>query len=160
MSIKDNYYETLSLDSVNEYVFNRSGPVASTGLTQLTAFFETSYAQPGIADIQMFFDGFSSACVRTGLDIECPDGTIGMCPDRREIVARPTVLAAKSRGYLKLRSNNMTDYPLLYPNYFTDETDLKVLIEGIKKIVEFTETATMKKWDLRLETKPHPMCTR
>ena len=160
MTIKDDHYETLSLDSVNEYVFNRSGPVASTGLTQLTAFLESSYATPGVPDIQVFFDGFSSNCVRTGLDIECPDGSIGTCPDRREIVARPTVVMARSRGYMKLRSNNPTDYPLLYPNYFTNETDMKILIEGIKKIVDLANTNTMKKWDMRLEVKPHPWCSR
>ncbi|XP_016843208.1 glucose dehydrogenase [FAD, quinone] [Nasonia vitripennis] len=160
MTIKDDYYETLSLDSVNEFVFNRSGPVASTGLTQVTAFLESSFATPGVPDIQIFFDGFSSSCVRTGLDIECPDGSIGTCPGRREIVARPTVVIARSRGYLTLRSKDPLDHPLIYPNYFTNETDIKILIEGIKKVVELTKTKTMKKWDMRLEMKPHPWCSR
>ncbi|CAB0043381.1 unnamed protein product [Trichogramma brassicae] len=161
MSIKDDFYETLSVDSVNEYVYNRSGPVASTGLTQLTAFLETSYANsPGVPDIQVFFDGFSSSCVRTGLDIECHDGTIGDCAERREIVIRPTLVNARSRGYLKLASNNPMDYPLIYPNYFTDEIDLKVLLEGVKKVIDLTKTKKMQEWDLKLKTKPHFMCSR
>lgn len=160
MTIKDDYYETLSLDSVNEFVSNRSGPVTSTGLTQLTGFLESSFAEAGVPDIQIFFDGFSSSCVRTGLDIECPDGSIGTCPHRREIVARPTTVVTRSRGYLKLRSKDPLDYPLIYPNYFANETDLKILVEGIKKVIELTKTKTMRKWDLRLEMKPHPWCSR
>lgn len=158
MTIKDDYYETLSLDSVNEFVFKRSGPVSSTGLTQVTAFMESSYATAGVPDIQVFFDGFSSSCVRTGLNIECPDGTIGTCPDRRDIVARPTNVVTRSRGYLKLRSTDPMDYPRIYPNYFTDNEDLEILVEGIKKVTELTKTRTMRKWDMKLEMKPHPMC--
>lgn len=155
MTIKDNHYETISLDSVNQYIHDRTGPVASTGLTQVTAFLQSSFAQKDIPDIQVFFDGFSSSCVKTGLDTECPGGNIHSCPERRSIVARPTVVETRSKGYLTLKSKNPLDHPLLYPNYFTNETDIKVLVEGIRKVLELIQTQTMKKWDLKLEVTPH-----
>ena len=53
MSIRDNDFETLTLDAVNEFLMNRTGPLASTGITQVTAFLESSYATPGVPDIQV-----------------------------------------------------------------------------------------------------------
>lgn len=162
MTIRDNYTETVSMDSLNEYINNRTGPMTSTGLTQITAFLKSSFSQREIPDIQLFFDGFSSKCVQTGLATECSGGKIHSCPERRLIVARPTVLQARSRGYLTLRSKNPLDHPLIYPNYFSDKnnTDIKILIEGIRKIQKLTLTPTMQKWDLKLDDEKHLMCEK
>jgi len=161
MSIRDTPYESMTMDAVSEYLEKRTGPLASTGITQLTAFLESSYAINGMPDIQVFFDGFSSTCPKTGLPNECPNGKIQSdCPDRREIVARPTVVSTESRGDLKLGSNNPLDPPLIYPNYFTNEKDLMILLEGVKKISKLIDTPAMKKWDLRLvEQTTSPLCS-
>ena len=132
-SIKDTAYESMNMNSVNEYLETRTGPLSSTGLTQVTAFLESSYAANGIPDIQIFFDGFAPNCPRTGLEFECLNGAIGLCSDRRQIVVRPTTLTVESRGYMKLRSGDPIAPPLIYPNYFTHTKDLKVLIEGIRE---------------------------
>ncbi|CAK9810591.1 Glucose dehydrogenase [FAD, quinone] [Anthophora quadrimaculata] len=158
-SIKDTAYEAMTMDSVNEYLETRTGPLTSTGLTQVTAFLESSYAVTGVPDIQVFFDGFSPKCPRTGLEFECLNGALALCSDRRQIVMRPTAVTVASRGYMKLRSGDPAVPPLIYPNYFVDTKDLKVLVEGIKKAIELTNTQTMKQWDLRLEPVIHPLCT-
>lgn len=158
MSIKDVPYETMSMDAVNQYLESKTGPLASTGITQVTAFLESSYATNGIPDIQVFFDGFSSTCPKTGLPNECPDGRIVDCPTRREIVARPTVVYAESRGDMKLRSSDPLDPPLIYPDYFTNKKDLSVLLEGIKKISKLVDAPSMRKQDLRLEQAKSPLC--
>ncbi|KYQ50435.1 Glucose dehydrogenase [acceptor] [Trachymyrmex zeteki] len=160
MSIKDIPYEIVTMDAVNQYLKNKTGPLASTGITQVTAFLESSYAINGVPDIQVFFDGFTSTCPKTGLINECTNGKFQSdCPDRRKIIARPTVVCAESRGDLKLRSNNPLDPPLIYPNYFTNEKDLMILLEGIKKVSKLVDTHTMKKWDLRLEQVRSPLCS-
>lgn len=159
MSINDTHYEAINIDAVQEYLHNRTGPLVSTGLTQVTAFLESSYTTPGIPDIQVFFDGFSSRCPMSGVRNECPGGGVGSCPTRRQLVARPTTAIVKSKGVLKLRSRNPLDRPLLYPNYFTDEQDLKVLLEGVRKVEQLTATPTMKKWDLRFEQSDVPACS-
>ncbi|KAI4501933.1 hypothetical protein M0802_002615 [Mischocyttarus mexicanus] len=158
MSIRDTSVETMTMKSVNEYLEFRTGVLASTGLTQVTAFLESNFTVPGLPDLQVFFDGFSSYCPKTGLPTECTDGTIGTCPGRRKIVARPTVVIPDSRGSLELRSSNPLDRPLLYPDFFTQGNDMKILIEGIKQVLELTKTPTMKKWDLRLEDLNTPLC--
>lgn len=158
MSIKDIPYETMTMDAVNEYLESKTGPLSSTGITQVTAFLESSYATNNVSDIQVFFDGFSSICPKTGLSTECFNGRFTDCSDRRDLVARPTVVYAESRGDMKLRSSDPLDPPLIYPNYFTNEKDLSVLLEGIKKITTLINTSAMKKWDLRLEEIKNPLC--
>jgi len=158
MSIKDVPYETVNMDAVNQYLENKTGPLASTGITQVTAFLQSSYAINDIPDIQLFFDGFSSTCPKTGLSNECPNGKIVDCPTRRKIVARPTVVYAESRGDMRLRSNDPLDPPLIYPNYLTNKKDLAVLLEGIKKVTRLIDAPSMKKWDLRLEQVKNPLC--
>lgn len=160
MSIKEAQYESVNADAVTEYLANRTGPLASTGLTQVTGFMTSSYSAAGVPDIQVFFDGYGSRCPGRGVSIECASGLIDKCPARREIIARPTVLMAKSRGTLKLRSKNPFDAPLIYPNYFEDKDDLKILIEAVKKTAELTKTPSMKKWDLRLDRTPIPACSQ
>ncbi|XP_066590934.1 glucose dehydrogenase [FAD, quinone]-like, partial [Prorops nasuta] len=159
-SISDTPYESMTMDAVNQFLDNRAGPLTSTGLTQVTAFFESSHALPGVPDIQVFFDGFSSTCPKTGLKHECINGVLEICPNRRPITARPTVVCVESKGELKLRSNNPLDPPLIYPNYFTDpkSKDMKVLLEGIRKVTQLVNTPAMKRFDLRLEPKNNPRC--
>lgn len=160
MSIRDIPYETATMDAVNEYLEKKTGPLASTGITQVTGFLESSYVTNGVSDIQVFFDGFSSTCPKTGLSNECPNGKIADCPTRRSILARPTVVYVESRGDMKLRSSNPMDPPLIYPNYFTNEKDMIVLLEGIKKVTKLIDTSIMKKWDLRLEQVRSPLCKK
>ncbi|KAG7204862.1 hypothetical protein KM043_005262 [Ampulex compressa] len=160
LSIRDTSYETMTMDAVNQYLHNRTGALASTGLTQVTAFLESSYAANGVPDLQVFFDGFSSTCPKTGMNDECTYGPMHVCPDRRQIVARPTVVYVETRGTMRLRSANPLDRPLLYPNYFSDTKDLEVLTEGIKKVLQLINTPTMQRHDLRLEETVHPLCAR
>lgn len=160
MSVKNIPYEVVTMDAVNEFLGNKTGPLASTGVTQVTAFFESNYTIDGLPDIQAFFDGFSSRCPKTGLPNECPDGRIGQCTDRRRIVARPTVVCTESRGDMRLRSSDPLDPPLIYPDYFTNEKDLMILLEGIKKVSKLVDTPTMKKWDLRLEQVRSSLCNK
>ncbi|KAK0076518.1 hypothetical protein PV325_005249 [Microctonus aethiopoides] len=161
MSINNAKYEDINIQAINEYLKNQSGPLSSTGLTQVTAFLESSRAIRGIPDIQVFFDGFTSNCAELIDNNKCLKNKFSStCSLRREIVARPTTVIVKTRGYLTLRSNNPLDPPLIYPNYFTHSDDMKILVDGIKKIIQLTKTRAMKKWDLKLNETPIPACSR
>ena len=160
MTIKARENQSLTMETLVEYVKNRTGPLASTSLTQITAFLETPYAKPGIPDIQIFFNGFDPDCSNTGLVNECSNGKLGKCSKRRSIIMRPVYLSAKSRGYMTLQSNNPMDYPLFYPNYFTNKTDITALLAGVKMALKIIDTPTMKKWGLKLSSIPHSMCKK
>ncbi|PSN57094.1 hypothetical protein C0J52_01323 [Blattella germanica] len=155
--INDTSYTTLTLDSLMEFVETHKGPMSSTGVTQNTAFLTSSYATDGVPDLQVFFDGFLAGCSRTGLQNECESGEFGDC-GKRYIYARPTNILPKSVGYLKLRSSNPLDQPLIYPNYLSVQQDVDILIEGLKKMIELTETQTLQGWGFELVTTPAEGC--
>ncbi len=48
----------------------------------------------------------------------------------------PTLLRPKSRGYLTLRSTNPVDFPIIQPNFLSEEDDRKVMVEAGKKAIE------------------------
>ncbi|XP_064625725.1 alcohol dehydrogenase [acceptor]-like [Lineus longissimus] len=55
-----------------------------------------------------------------------------------------TLLRPKSRGHIKLNTNNPFDHPIIEPNYFNDEEDLDRLLEGIRFIEKMLGTKSMK----------------
>lgn len=72
----------------------------------------------------------------------------------------PMVLRPKSRGRIMLRSKNPKAYPRIYSGYFTDPEgyDMKVSVNGIKKLLELLEMPAMKRINARLMDKPIPAC--
>jgi choline dehydrogenase len=53
-------------------------------------------------------------------------------PDGHGFSIGPTLIQPESKGYLQLKTADPLAYPLIQPNYFEDEADLEVMIEGLK----------------------------
>ncbi|XP_068081565.1 glucose dehydrogenase [FAD, quinone]-like [Anabrus simplex] len=155
--INDTFYETLNLQVFNEFIQTRTGPLSSTGITQTTAFIKSKYVTNDVPDLQVFFDGYTANCSRTGLPKECTDGDIYRC-GRRRIDVRPTVVLPRSVGYLKLKSANPLEHPLIDPQYFSNKRDLEVLVDGLKIMTRFALTNTMKRWGMELVRTPVKGC--
>jgi choline dehydrogenase-like flavoprotein len=65
---------------------------------------------------------------------------------------RPSVMKPKSRGTIRLASTNPYDYPLIDPNYASNPEDVKILVEGSKKLLLAMTSERMRK----LGVKPFP----
>lgn len=46
----------------------------------------------------------------------------------------PVLLQPKSRGRVTLKDSNPLHWPIIDPNYFSNETDLLTMVEGIKTV--------------------------
>ena len=57
----------------------------------------------------------------------------------------------QSRGYLKLKSSDPLEHPLIYPRYLENERDLEVLIDGLRICMEMAKAPALQKYNLTLD---------
>lgn len=64
----------------------------------------------------------------------------------------------KKLGYLKLKSKNPFDHPMIYARYLTDPADVATLVEGIKLAIKLSESTALQKYGLRIDRTPVEGC--
>ncbi|XP_032526853.2 glucose dehydrogenase [FAD, quinone]-like [Danaus plexippus] len=131
----------LNWSTAIEYLLNRQGVLSSTGMSQLTGKVNSRFASSGgrNPDIQYFFGGYYASC---------GDGSVGdealKSNKRRSVSISVVALQPRSRGYLTLQSTDPTQPPLMEPNYFYDDHELKVLIDGAKIAYRLANTTILR----------------
>ncbi|XP_041971730.1 glucose dehydrogenase [FAD, quinone] [Aricia agestis] len=152
--VNDNNTTPLNWATAMEYLLFRDGLMSGTGISEVTAFINTKFANPeeDNPDIQLFFGGFLADCAKTGMVGEkLDDGS-------RSVQMFPAVLRPKSRGRLEIASADPFAHPKIYANYLTHEDDVKTLIEGIKFAIRLSETKALKKYGMKLDRTPVKGC--
>jgi choline dehydrogenase len=106
-------------ENLQDFIDNKMGPLTSN-IAEGGAFIRTKddLAMP---DIQYHFTPVYYLNHGFTIPAEGDGYTIGPC-----------ILHPQSRGYIALRSTNPTEAPIIQPNYFASETDVKALVEGVK----------------------------
>src|SRR6266571_1847014 len=105
-------------EHLQDFIDNKMGPLTSN-LAEGGAFVRTQANLP-MPDIQYHFAPVYY--LNHGFTVPEGDGyTIAPC-----------ILHPQSRGYITLRSTNPEEAPIIQPNYFADEVDMQVLVEGVK----------------------------
>lgn len=69
---------------------------------------------------------------------------------KTEFGIRGDILRPKSRGYIKLRSTNPNDPPIIDPRYLTEESDIKVFIEVMKMQLKIINTSAFRKLNMTM----------
>lgn len=161
--INDTSTTPLNWATAMEYLLFRDGLMSSTGLSEVTAFIKSKYADPNedFPDLQLFFGGFLANCARTGqVGERTDDANMTGPPPQRMINIIPTALHPKSRGYIKLKSTDPMDHPLIFGKYLTDPADVATLVEGIKFAIKLSETPALQKYGFRLDRTPVEGCEK
>ncbi|XP_046979435.1 glucose dehydrogenase [FAD, quinone]-like [Schistocerca americana] len=143
----------LTNGTLHEYVKKRVGPITSTGMSQLTGFIRTKYAPQmpaSLPDVQIFFAG-EQANGSSVVSSSSPPAYIDIVP---------TLLRPESRGYLELRSKDPFQPPRIFAQYFRDTFDVKVLIEGVRFVLEFVRTPAMRELGANLTPELTQGCER
>ncbi|RLU16896.1 hypothetical protein DMN91_010965 [Ooceraea biroi] len=148
-----NVYD-LNWAAATEYIAFQRGPMSSTGLSQLTGILPSIYTTPNHPDLQLFFGGYQAACATTG-----EVGAI-MNGNGRSISMSPTMTQPRSKGHLRLASNNPLEKPIIWGNYLSNSIDLAILIEGIEIALSLANTSAMSKYNMTLSNHPIPACSR
>ncbi|XP_076667384.1 glucose dehydrogenase [FAD, quinone] [Andrena cerasifolii] len=148
-----NEYE-LNWAAAVEYISFHKGPMASTGLSQLTGILPSIYTSSEHPDLQLFFGGYQAACSVTG--------EVGALMDdgRRSISISPTNLHPRSRGTLRLASNDPLAKPVIHGNYLSDPLDAAILVQGIQIALSFSNTTALGKYNMTLSNAPLAACSQ
>lgn len=157
----------VNVNSALKYAVTENGPLTSSVGLEIVAFINTKYANSSDdwPDIEFMLtsastpsDGGTQVKRAHGLTDEFYNEVFGDINNKDVFGVFPMMLRPKSRGYLKLRSNNPLDYPLMYHNYLTHPDDVGVLREGVKAAIAVGETQAMKRFGARFHSKPVPNC--
>ncbi|KAL0131698.1 hypothetical protein PUN28_002916 [Cardiocondyla obscurior] len=144
----------LDWGSAAEYIAFQKGPMASTGLSQVTGMVPSIYTTPDHPDIQLFFGGYQAACATTG-----EVGAL-MNNDGRSISMSPTMTHPRSKGRLLLANNNPLAKPIIWGNYLSDPMDVTILVEGIEIALSLANTSAMAKYNMTLNNAPLAACSQ
>lgn len=88
------------------------------------------------------------------------DSIHGNPPTREGFTIFPVLLHPRSKGTIRLRSSNPDDAPLINPNYLADETDVKILVEGVQFVRRLIKTEVMGHWEMRLTSRLLSECAK
>ncbi|XP_022127846.2 glucose dehydrogenase [FAD, quinone]-like isoform X1 [Pieris rapae] len=165
LSIVEHRLHTVS--TLMQYAVLGEGPLTIMGGVEGLAFVNTKYvnASDEFPDIEFHFisgstnsDGGGQIRKIHGLTEQFYKAVYGPINNMDVWSIIPMLLRPKSKGFIRLRSANPYDYPYIYPNYLTDELDVKTLIEGVKIAVAVSKTEAFQRYDSRLNPYPFPAC--
>lgn len=157
----------VNLNTALRYAIKEDGPLTSSIGLEVVGFIPTKYANKSDdwPDIEFMAlststpgDGGTQVKRAHGLSDEFYNEYYSEINYKDTFGIFPMMLRPKSRGEIKLRSNNPFEYPLLYHNYLTDPQDVDVLREGVKAAIACGQTKAFKKFGARFHSKPVPKC--
>ncbi|XP_014357254.2 glucose dehydrogenase [FAD, quinone] [Papilio machaon] len=157
----------VNINSALRYAVTEDGPLTSSIGLEVVAFINTKYANSSDDWPDMEFmmtsasipsDGGTQVKRAHSITDEFYDEVFGHLTNKDVFGIFPMMLRPKSRGFIKLRSKNPLEYPIMFHNYLTHPDDVGVLREGVKAAVAVGETQAMKRLGARFNNKPVPNC--
>ena len=146
------------------------GPLTVMGGVEALAFVRTKYAQNatyGLPDIEFHFvsgstnsDGGERLRYAHGLTDQFYESVFKPIESFDTFSIFPMLLRPRSTGRIMLRSSKPFDYPLIYPNYFQDDFDMKTLIEGVKIAIAISLTNSFRQYGATFNPYLFPDCKK
>ncbi|XP_049527584.1 glucose dehydrogenase [FAD, quinone] [Dermacentor silvarum] len=149
-----------SVTATTEYALLKTGPFSLPAGIEATAFMNTSFASREYPDFQLYLLSISGASVEGERFIK----DLGVRQDIYDGYFRPKrgsnafhiaigMNRLKSRGFIKLRSRNYKDAPILDPRYYTHPDDVKMAAEAMGQVIRLMKTKAFaalgtKPWDV------------
>jgi Choline dehydrogenase and related flavoproteins len=147
------------LEEVLEYYENHRGPLSAEGSYQVTAYIHSRYSSPLVdfPDLQLGFLPKMKFQHLTKPGQEDP--AIIPLSYYNRISVQPYDVRPNSHGYITINTSDPFSPPLIYPNFFSDEQDLNVLIDGYNFIAnKLSRTKALNNKGIYLDTTSIPEC--
>lgn len=152
-----------SIKSPSDY-FNEG--VASAGITQLNAFFNSYHVKAERNNMQIQIVKYAKGSLSKTANRSDPFGIneeirnlLARINDQAELIQLNLILVdVKSRGNVTLKSLNPTVHPRIQTNLLNDEADLKAMVRGLRWIRELARTSAIRKSGYELKRIDYPAC--
>lgn len=169
-----NYYLNHSIikhdphDSLIQLLKEGNGPMASTGIEGI-AYVKTEASKDKVdypdIELAMFINGFNEGYENMKtfrIKKEVYDSIWQPLEDKQILTLAVVLVHPKSTGFVKIKSKDPLNWPLLYANHLTDpdDHDLQTMLRGVKKALEFGKTKTFEKIGARLNDHPVHGCEK
>ncbi|KAL3212998.1 hypothetical protein MRX96_035748 [Rhipicephalus microplus] len=141
------------LSTVTDYAYKRSGPLSIPASIEALAFVSTSFVNESLEfpDAEIALQSLPSSA----LPLECYFASMGLRKDvynqyylpnrgRHGFALAPVMNRPKSRGYVKLRTTDPFDKPIIDPKYLTHPDDVKAAVEGVKIALRLMKSDAMR----------------
>lgn len=153
-------------DNILDYFSFHTGPLSAPSGTEALAFIDTKNPNnpDGYPDLELLFVGgslVSQPIYKKAFAISdhVYDKVYGPIRNSDTWMVFPMLLLPESKGRILLKNKNPYQKPLIYANYFSDGGhDQKVILHGIRKIIQLSKTKAFQKYGSRLHDIPLPNC--
>ncbi|KAI2802135.1 hypothetical protein BLOT_010327 [Blomia tropicalis] len=149
------------------YMTAGAGPLTSLGAVEGLAFINTKFANQ-TDDWPDFQVHLSSATVSmkngnnlkrySNINERLYQAVYAPYDGKDSFSLDPVLLRPKSRGYIRLRSGNPYDHPIIDPRYLTHPEDIHSMVEGMKLSIAIGQSPPMKRIGARLFRTHFPGC--
>lgn len=157
----------LNIDNKNINFCLLSGPLTSLGAVEGLAFVNTKFAN--ITDDYPDFEIHLSSATATSqkgqwlrkysnINDRLYQQVYKPFENTDSFSMLPVMLRPKSRGFIKLRSANPHEHPVIDPRYLTHPEDIHSMVEGMKLSIAIAQTPPMKRLGARLFKTKFPGC--
>ncbi|XP_076253270.1 glucose dehydrogenase [FAD, quinone]-like isoform X2 [Rhynchophorus ferrugineus] len=128
--------------NVFNFLVNGKGPLTIPGGAEALAFVKTKYTSninDDYPDMELVLgagglngDVFGAVRALLGIPQETFDKVYAPLIGKPSFSIAPVLLRPKSRGRVYLKDSNPLHWPIIDPNYFSEEEDVATMVEGIK----------------------------
>lgn len=152
-------------NNLYDFLKHHKGPLTIPGGTEALAFFDLSRPNDinGHPDLELLFINGAVSSDETlkksfGINDQVYDRIFKQTEQKNAYMVFPMIMRPKSKGWIELKDRNPFRYPAIYPNYFSDESDLDIIVGGVRICQALSNTNAMKRLDSKLWRIPIPGC--
>nr|XP_050038124.1 4-pyridoxate dehydrogenase-like [Dermacentor andersoni] len=153
------------MEVVREYARTKTGALTLPAAMEAVGFMNTSFAPYDYPDIEVVLNSVSAANIEAerflldlGLRREIYDEYYKPYRGRNAFQLAPLLNRLKSRGVIKLRSNNYRDPPILDPRYYSHPADIEIAAEAMLQCIRILSTKPFADLGTKLWGIPFPPC--
>lgn len=155
------------LDSLYQYIINKTGPLASIGLTEFAGFINTVNGT-GAPDFEIgtfYFTANSTSNFELFLDRfnyndDMKQALLAELKNYDLAAIAPILLHEKSRGVIELLSTSPNEHPFIQPRYFEETDDMEAMLRALKLQISHVNTTAYKKSGGQFIYLPIPECDK